>query len=180
MANNRDARIEDNLRTIAESYKKLDTIDYDKIVDLLEDEETFYQISLYVYNDVLTDTDYCVASILENNDTSTNKEYLLPDQDVNELYTNMNKVLKSREADTYYQMLMYGSIAERLACLVGKNELLFPRNITKVLFQSLKDDARERVSNKEDYISCLVGSKDYYILGTLVNEDTKKPKIFND
>ncbi len=167
MTSNNESKIEKNLKLIAEHLKSLSKISYEEIVDMLSDEENHYQIEFYDKVDILNDLHYICVSILKNNNTSTGKEYLSADQDIKDVYTNLITALKEKEVESIFQIFTNYSGHNQLACNVGKNVLMFPKEIVDELMKSSSN------SYRDDDILCVVGNKELFFPSSLTDK-TKK------
>lgn len=172
---NYDTRIEENLKIESEYLRGLKTISYDELVDMLNDEKNLYQIEFYDKLDNLNDIHYSCISILKNNDTSTVKEYLSVDQDAKDIYNSMTETLIRKNANFVFQVFTNYSGYYELACNVGINILVFPREIIKDFMVSAVEYSDKRPSD----ISCIVGNKELFFPCSLSNEELEKRKLIN-
>lgn len=167
MTGNNESKIEKNLKLIAEYLKSLSKISYEEIVDMLSDENNHYQIEFYENVDILNDLHYTCVSILKNNNTSTGKEYLSADQDIKDVYTNLITALKEKEVESIFQIFTNYFGQNQLACSVGENVLMFPKEIADELMKSSSN------SRRYDDILCVVGNKELFFSRSLTEKTQK-------
>lgn len=164
------ANIEENLRIISEELKKLETISYDEIVDMLSATDAYYQINFYDQHDVIGDIHYSCVSVLKNNDTDTVEEYLTADQNVRAVYNNLIKALEKKFGSDFIIQVSngFGSYFE-MYCFIGDNLIMFPKKPIKELIGS----ATEQPSDPNCIPCVLFAGKECFLPKSLEIEDEK-------
>ena len=151
--------------------KSLPIISYDEIVNLLSDTDKEYKIIFDKRNDTYEDKHYSCVNVWINN--SKVGEYLDPDKDAKDIYTNMIQKLSEKELELSLQLFNVFSWHYELCYKNSKNELIFPREIAAYFAENASS-----FSNIEpNSIWCLKeGKEELFLPSSLGKSETLKAK----
>lgn len=158
--------IEELYKALSEYHKNLDTISYDKVVDLFKDESAHTQISFHTWNDVIDGKDYYCVTIFQKNKKGDPIKYLAEDQDPIDIYNNLMNMLGNKEVEPLFNIIDIVRYPQ-IVCSTGDNTIVFPKEIVKLALDSSSD-------KKENNIYCtLYGEKEMYIPKSLPKKKNK-------
>ena len=169
--------IERSLKLVSEYLSSLNVISFEKIVELLKEENTKYHISFTNSYDILNDKYYsCVVvhnRLLQSIDRA---KYLAPCDNDLDIYQGMIAEILKQVEEPRFQIFDndFTSCRKDLICGVEDNLLVFPPNLLKILMTNAVSEDNKR----ENDIACKYKNQMLYIPSNLRNNSEEKQNVF--